>query len=381
MKAAVEIPYYAHGARGASRYGEYILRSLGRSCPEDRFALVNYMYGGYESHRARLEKLAAKNVELLVPRWPQRAVDLAERRLGWPVVEERLVKPWGADVFHHMGTHPVGELPTVITFFGAAMDLFYGFDSFFRERVLPQLLQASRVIAVSHCLRDTLLKYFPFDPKRVEMIYFGVDHDRFKPRPLGPEHEAVRKKHGLPERFLLSVGPFQFRDNLEHLMRVLKDTPALDGVGLALAGGLEEYGDALVKFAREQGLEGRVRFLGFVPHEELALLFNLCQAFVHCSYYEELGLQMLEAGASGCAIVASRVGGIEEACGAGARYFNPTQLSDLSSALTEVLGSGSLRAELGARALEHSKRFDWDDAARKTRAVYADAARDGNVRA
>ena len=82
--------------------------------------------------------------------------------------------------------------------------------------MLPQLKQASRVIAVSHCLRDTLLKYFPLDPRRVEMVYFGVDHERFKPRPAGPQLDAVRKKHRLPERFLLCVEPFQFRDNLEH---------------------------------------------------------------------------------------------------------------------------------------------------------------------
>ena len=124
MKAAVEIPYYAQGARGASRYGEYIVRALGRSCPQDRFAVVNYFHGDYEKHLARLSALKAPNVELAVPKWPQRAVEFAERRLGWPVVEERLVKPWGAEVFHHMGTHAVGETPAVITFFGAAMDFF-----------------------------------------------------------------------------------------------------------------------------------------------------------------------------------------------------------------------------------------------------------------
>jgi glycosyltransferase involved in cell wall biosynthesis len=380
MKVAVEIPYYAYGARGASRYGEYLVKGLGRSCPDDRFAVVNYFYGDHDRHLARLEPLRGPNVDLLVPRWPQRLVDLAERGLNWPVVEEKLVGPWGAEVFHHMGTHPVGATPAVITFFGAAMDFFSGFDAFFLERVLPQLLKASRVIAVSHCLRDTLLKYFPLDPKRVEMVYFGVDHDRFKPRPLGPAHEAARKKHGLPERFLLSVGPFQFRDNLEHLVRVLKDAPELAGVGLALAGGLEEYGGRLRDFVSANGMQDRVRFLGFVPHEELALLFNLCEAFVHCSYYEELGLQMLEACASGCAIVAPQVAGIPEACGEGAAYFNPTRLVELRDALVGLCGSAARRQELGGKALEHSRRFDWDDAARRTREVYAAAAREGNAR-
>lgn len=380
MKAAVEFPYYAQGARGSSRYGEYLVKALSAACPEDRFAVVNYFFGGHERHLARLESLKAPNVELVVPRWPQRAVELAERRLGWRVVEEKLVQPWGAEVFHQLGAHPVGPTPAVISFVGAAMDPFQGFDAFFTERVLPQLLRAARVIAVSACLRDTLLKYFPLDPARVELVYLGVDHERFKPRSLGPEHEQARQKHGLPERFLLMIGPFQFRDNVEHALRVLKDTPQLDGVGLALAGGLEEYGQRLREFVAANGLEERVRFLGFVPHEELALLLNRCEAFVHCSYYEELGMQLLEAAASGCAIAAPRAAGAPEACGAGAEYFNPTRLDELRDALVRICSGKARREELAGLALEHSKRFTWAETARRTREVYAAAARQGNPR-
>ena len=131
---------------------------------------------------------------------------------------------------------------------------------------------------------------------------------------------------------------------------------------------------ALQRRVQELGLQDLVVFAGHVPHADLAAFYNLATLFIHPSFYEELGAQLLEASASGAAVVASRTGGIEEVMGDCALYFNPHQLEDFERSLWRALESRPLREDLGGQAQARSRRFDWDEAARQTLDVYRRAA-------
>ncbi|MDE2237007.1 MAG: glycosyltransferase, partial [Elusimicrobia bacterium] len=313
MRIAVEVPYYALGARGSTQYGENLVRALGAASPQDRFYAFNYFYGDHARRRDDLAaRLAADNVELALPRWPQSWVDRLERA-GYPFVERRFLRPRGIDVFHNAGAHPI-KTPNVITVHGVPW-----YDPpgrlRFEQAILPRLAQASAVIAVSRCIRDYLLRFYPIAESRCALIHYGVDHQVFRPISDAKSLDQARRRHGLPERFLLCVGPFQLRDNIEALLYVLRrrrDHRLLRGLKLALLGGsLEEHGHALKRRVAQLGLEDMVVWVGYVPHDQLAAVYNLAQLYVHPSFYEELGAQLLEASACGRPILAARGGGIE----------------------------------------------------------------------
>lgn len=379
MKVAIEIPYYSLGMRGPSQFGKNLVQALAKAFPDDRFVVFNYFRVNYETHRARIaSKLSAPNIELVLPRWSQRLVDFAERRLGHPFVENRFLSSSGADVFDITRPHPVGASRTPLVYFlhGAPMDLIRIDPSMERE-VLAQVLRAAQVPVLSRCIRDFVLKHYPIDSKKLSVVYYGVDHSLFRPINARAALEAVRRRYSLPERFLLSVGPFQFRDNVEHLLwalHALRGHPRLKDMRLVLAGGPEEHGDVLTRRVKALGLEDRVVFPGYIPHEDLAAVYNLAAVFVHSSFYEELGAQLLEACACGVPILASNAGGIPEAAGDAPVYFNPHLSEEFQESLLRVLESADLRAEMGAKALEWSRKFSWETTARQMMDIYRTAA-------
>lgn len=102
----------------------------------------------------------------------------------------------------------------------------------------------------------------------------------------------------------------------------------------------------------ERGLGARVRLLGTVPHAELLGMYRDGRAdcVVLPSLHEGLSVALVEAMAYGVPVIATAVGGVPELLEDGAGILVPPSDADaLTVALTRVLGSPTLRAEL-ARA-------------------------------
>lgn len=376
MNIAFHLPYYAFGARGASQYGENLLKSFFEVAPQDQFTAFTFFFRNFDRHAARISHLASSNVRVDLLRWPQRLLNFSELSLGYPLLDRHYLASKDFDVFHSGGTFHSPRLPTVITVHGVPWNFTHPDRHF--EKFMPRILEARRLIFPSRCAMEFVLKNYPVDAKICSVIYYGVDHALFYPRRATGELQAVRSRYSLPERFLLCVGPFQFRDNIELILYSLSRNRGhrmLEGLKLVLVGGLEEHGLALKRRALELGVEESVVFTGYVPHRDLAVFYNLTELFVHPSFYEELGAQLLEASASGAPIIASRTGGIEEVLGDCALYFNPHQLEDFERTLFRALDNRSLREDIGLQIHARSQRFDWNEAARQTVEVYRQAVR------
>jgi len=108
----------------------------------------------------------------------------------------------------------------------------------------------------------------------------------------------------------------------------------------------------------ERGLGERVRLLGTVPHAELLGMYRdrRVDCVVLPSLHEGLSVALVEAMAYGVPVIATAVGGVPELLEDGAGILVPPGDADaLTEALTRVLGSPTLRAELahaGRRRVE-----------------------------
>ena len=126
--------------------------------------------------------------------------------------------------------------------------------------------------------------------------------------------------------------------------------PRFPALRLVLAGSGEL--DAWRRAASERGIGDRVELTGWLDAGERET--QLARAAVFClpSHAEGLPMALLEAMASGKAVVASRVGGIPEAISDGENglLVPPRDGAALARALARVLEDGALRARLGARA-------------------------------
>jgi glycosyltransferase involved in cell wall biosynthesis len=115
------------------------------------------------------------------------------------------------------------------------------------------------------------------------------------------------------------------------------------------------------------GIGDKVRFLGYVPQEDMPPLYREATLFIFPSLYEGFGLPLLEAMASGCPVVSSHTSSMPEVCGDAARYADPLDTEDIRKAMDEVLSSPGLRKELIEKGLRRCRLFTWEATAKSYR--------------
>lgn len=115
-----------------------------------------------------------------------------------------------------------------------------------------------------------------------------------------------------------------------------------------------------------------VKFIGSKPHHLLPYYYSGSDVVVMPSKHESFGLVVLEAMASGAAIIASKVGGLsylikDKETG---RFFKSGDLSELSRIIWELLNDDDQRKRLGKNAIIESKKYCWDIQAKKVLDIY-----------
>jgi len=112
-------------------------------------------------------------------------------------------------------------------------------------------------------------------------------------------------------------------------------------------------------------VQNDVRFLGFVPIEELRIFYDTAKIFVFPSLYEGFGLGPLEAMSHGTPVVTSNTTSLPEVVGNAAVLVNPENVFEIMRALHRVLLDQALRDKLKQRGYEQGARFSWEASARR----------------
>jgi hypothetical protein len=110
--------------------------------------------------------------------------------------------------------------------------------------------------------------------------------------------------------------------------------------------------------------------LGYVPEEEICLLYNSCNLFVFPSLHEGFGFPVLEAFACEVPVICSNATSLPEVGGEGALYFNPRDPADISNKIKELLTDKEKSKMLIKKGVQRLKEFTWKKCAEKTFEVY-----------
>lgn len=237
---------------------------------------------------------------------------------------------------------------------------------------------ATRVIADSQATKNDLIRLYGADPERIHVVYPALDSD-FRPEFDRNRQLTVRRSYGLPDQaeYIFHVGTLQPRKNLERLIEafalVRRELPRRQ-LFLILAGSPGYQSRLLYDKVRALGLEGVVRFPGFVRVHDLPALYAAASCYAFPSLYEGFGFPVLEAQASAVPLVCARASSLPEVAGEGALYFDPLSVEAMAAALIRVLTDADLRARLVAAGQANLTRFSWPQAARAILAVLEQAA-------
>ena len=116
----------------------------------------------------------------------------------------------------------------------------------------------------------------------------------------------------------------------------------------------------------EMGLKSKVHFTGYVAQEDLPAVYSLAEVFVYPSWYEGVGLPVLEAMACGTPVVTSNISSMPEFAGEAGILIDPGSPDQIADALISLLKNPGERAQRSVAGLERAAIFTWERAAQLT---------------
>jgi glycosyltransferase involved in cell wall biosynthesis len=271
----------------------------------------------------------------------------------------------GVGLMHYMSLYVplISPAPSVVTIH----DLIHlRFPEYFKSKVGPYYRtvvryacwRARRVITDDEKTIDDLVHLLHVDPVKIRVVPLGVDDRFFESSP----------PHVAPAPYLLYVGNHRPHKNLQTLFDAWSGLPQDLAVDLYLTGPDDFDGE----LERRRTAVRKIVALGDVMAESLGSYYAGALALVQPALREGFGLPVLEAMASGCAVVATE-GALPRVLADAAITFESTNADQLRGSLERVMLEPELRARYVRAGRAAAAILTWDRCARATAAVYAEA--------
>ena len=368
MKIGIDATALPQEPVGAGVYIINLLRAL--SDLNTGYELVVFLH---ENARNYLEMDETTNILQVV--LPEKNPAL---RLVWEqIMLPKLVKRYKIDLLHslHYTSPFLLACASVVTIHDLTFFLFPELHKLSKRLFFPSVIRASArkadaLITVSENTRQDSIRLLHVPEEKIFAVQLGVD-EIFHPIKDNGLRRKIYQQYQLPEKFILYVGLVEPRKNLPLLIRSFR-TLVEEGFShrLVIAGRLGWMYQEVFKQIETLGLEDRIKFTGYVPRQNLPIVYNLAELFVYPTLYEGFGLPVLEAMACGTPVVTSNISSLPEIVGNAGILVTPGEESALAEAMVKVLSDPKMQENLAEKGIIRSKDFSWKRTAKETLQVY-----------
>ena len=235
--------------------------------------------------------------------------------------------------------------------------------------------RADIILTGTRAAADELLVHTRIPAERLRVIPYGVDHPYQEPDP--EEAWAALQRHNLVDtQFVLWVGSLEPRKGLGTLVAAAATLARRGAAPTLVLAGYAGWRNSKVISPDDRAVLGpALRELGRLPQPELNALYASAALFAFPSLHEGFGLPVLEAMVAGAPVVASDIPAVREVAGDAAVLVPPADTGAWAEALSRVLGSPSLQADLAGAGRRRAALFSWSKTAEATLGVYEELVR------
>ena len=253
----------------------------------------------------------------------------------------------------------IGDHPFLVTVWDSYHRDYPDFPEVFSDRVFERrervyratLTRALAVIANSPSGARRIASLYNVDPHRIIELPFlpSFAVRRHAPGSSGSSIERVRRRYDLPEQYIFYPAYFSEDKNHLYLLEALIELKQQHAIVLhaVFCGAGMATGQSMVeRQAKALGLRGQVRFLGWVPSDDIPALYSGALALTMPNYCGPTNLPPLEAVTLGCPVIYSDLPELREQMGDAALYCNLTDPSTLADHLAALIQNPGLRGRL-----------------------------------
>lgn len=248
-------------------------------------------------------------------------------------------------------------------------------DTLYIKLVMPlYFAKADFVLSVSQYSTDGFAARFPRHKDKIKTVYFApsevfrrIENEKFL--------SSVKKKYGLPDRFILTVIRYDTpRSNRRKNFKRMLEAYKLCREQANITSRFVVVGKNCQRYATDYDIAGMgiaesVVFPGLVDQAELPAFYNLADLYLYPTIIEAFPIPITEAMACGCPIVTSHDTGLQEISGEAALHVDPRDPHAISQAILRIFEEDGLRQRLTKKGLERSQDFSWKTCAAATLSI------------
>lgn len=221
----------------------------------------------------------------------------------------------------------------------------WSYQRYYMPRVLQQ---AEHIICISQATADDIIDFYQIPASKITPILLAYNCDHFRPLDL-PTGD-----------YFLYLGRNDPHKNVRRALSAFAQLPLNRDQEFWMAGPMDpRYTPALQDHIDVLGLTQRVKFLSYVPYDDLPKVINQALALVMPSLWEGFGLPVLEAMACGTPVITSNLSSLPEVAGDAALLVDPYDEAAITGAMHRVINEPGLRQQLSQASLQRASQFSW----------------------
>ena len=364
MRIGIDARLYGVKHTGIGRYTQNLILNLAKADRKN-----TYIIFGSEEIREEIESL--KRFEFV--RLKTRIYSLGEQLIN-PFVFKKAkldllhVPHFNAPIFYPGKL--IITLHDLIKHFSTGKDtttrspLFYWIKHWaYRLIVKINLTKAVSIIVPSNFWRDYLIDKLHVPADKVHVTYEAVDKKFSLNKKIKPV--KILSRYNIEKPFLIYTGNLYPHKNVPFLIDAVNrfNKTHKHQITLAIVCSRKVFKDSISP-------SRYVKILGYVPDEDLSILYSQALALVQPSLMEGFGLTGLEAMQLDLPVLAANASCLPEAYGDAALYFDPYKISDLVNKLDLIVADPDVLKDSIKKGRKQIKLFNWYKTAKQTLAVY-----------
>jgi glycosyltransferase involved in cell wall biosynthesis len=231
----------------------------------------------------------------------------------------------------------------------------------YNQYYVPQVLsQSQHIVCNSQSTANDIVKFCDIPAHKITPILLAYDVEHFR-------EIANKSEFRLQNPYFLYIGRHDPYKNVSRLIAAFASLLSNHEYQLWLAGPSDDrYTPALKKQAQELELTDQVKFLDYLPYEDLPKIISGAIALVFPSLWEGFGLPVLEAMACGTPVITSNLSSLPEVAGDAAILIDPYNVEEIADAMQAIANNTGLRSHLSQLGLQRAKKFSWEKTGQAT---------------